>query len=307
MRALAVVNPNATSVSARTRDVLLTALRSDLTLTVADTQHRDHAAALGRRARADGLDLVIAVGGDGTINELVNGMLADGPGDDVPDLGIIPGGSANVLARNLGVPVNPVEATGLLLDAVRGGRRHRLNVGRMNERFFTFACGFGLDADVVRAVEEARASGRQATPMLYARTAVRRYAHQIGNHRPRITAWAGPDGGPITDLGVAVISNCSPWTYFGERPLRPTPAADFTTGLDLFGLTHLGPVTTLLAMAQMTTRRGPRGRHVVVVHDRPRFELRSSWPLPVQVDGDYVGERDHIEIVSVSRALGLAY
>ncbi|WP_205856772.1 diacylglycerol/lipid kinase family protein, partial [Phytoactinopolyspora endophytica] len=115
MRALVVVNPNATTTSERTRDVLLSALGNDMELYVVETTHRDHATDLGREAREKQLDLVVAVGGDGTVNELVNGVL-DGAGDGrLPDLAIVPGGSTNVLARNLGIPENPVEATGLLL------------------------------------------------------------------------------------------------------------------------------------------------------------------------------------------------
>ena len=100
MRRLLVVNPRATTTSARTREVIAHALSASLDLDVVDTTHRTHATDLARQARRDGLDVVLTLGGDGTVNEVVNGLLADGPGHDVPTLGTVPGGSANVFARH---------------------------------------------------------------------------------------------------------------------------------------------------------------------------------------------------------------
>ncbi|NDL60021.1 diacylglycerol/lipid kinase family protein [Phytoactinopolyspora mesophila] len=308
MRALVVVNPHATTTSERTRDVLISALRHDLELHVVETTHRAHAVELGRQARTQKLDLVIAVGGDGTVNELINGMLDGEHGSDVPAIGIVPGGSTNVLARNLGIPEDPVEATGLLLDALREGRRQPLGLGRLDQRYFTFAAGVGLDADVVRTVEELRAAGRKSTHALYVRTAVRRLFAQPDRRHSRITITAaGHEGEALPPVAVAVISNCSPWTYLGSRPLRPTPRASFDSGLDLFGLSGLGLIPTVKSVAQMTTRRGPRGRRVVSLHDQHELTLHSEQPMPVQLDGDYIGERTSVTVSSVPNAIGVAY
>lgn len=308
MRALVVVNPQATTTSARTRDVLLSALGHDLELSAAETTHRGHAVELGRYAREKQLDVVVAVGGDGTVNELVNGILDGGDGPGVPAVGIVPGGSANVLARNLGIPEDPIEATGLLLDALRAGRRHPIGLGRLDERYFMFAAGLGIDADVIRAVEEARADGRKATPRLYVQTAVRRFFATSGRRHGTITVHqAEHTAAPTPTLAMAVITNCSPWTYLGSRPLRPTPLATFTTGLDVFGLTGLGLMTALTSVAQMTTQRGPRGRHVVSLHDQHQLSFRSPQPVPVQVDGDYLGERRQVELASAPRAVEIVY
>src|SRR5690606_36958267 len=158
MRALVVVNHQATTTSPRALDVMLSALRHDLDIDVAETDHRGHAVELARKASADKLDLVIVLGGDGTVNEVVNGLLgtasedrgdagragAPEPADSTspPSLAVVPGGSTNVLARNLGIPRDPVEATGSLLDAVRTGRRRPLGLGHLTsdgcERYFTF-------------------------------------------------------------------------------------------------------------------------------------------------------------------------
>src|SRR5262245_43901699 len=118
MRALLVVNPKATTTSERTRDVLTHALANSLKLEVAATQYRGHAGDLARQAVSDGsVDVVVALGGDGTVNEVVNGLLAHGPSERVPQLAVVPGGSTNVFARALGLPNDAVEATGALLNA----------------------------------------------------------------------------------------------------------------------------------------------------------------------------------------------
>src|SRR5215218_4966343 len=167
MRALLVVNPFATTTSARTREVLASALEGELKLDVVRTDRRGHAADLARQARVEGLDVVVALGGDGTVNEVVNGLLGrDGPGDDVPALAVVPGGGTNVFARALGIPRDPVEATGALLDALREHRRRSIGLGLAGDRWFTFNAGMGWDAEVVARVDRRRRSrppGRHTT------------------------------------------------------------------------------------------------------------------------------------------------
>jgi diacylglycerol kinase family enzyme len=308
MRALVVVNHQATTTSPRTRDVLLAALRHDLKVDVAETNHRGHAVELARQARDDGLDLVVAVGGDGTVNEVVNGLLDDGAtGAGVPDLALVPGGSTNVLARNLGMPEDPVEATGQLLDAVRSGRRRPLGLGRLDERWFTFCAGVGYDADVIRAVEERRARGRRSTLPLYARTAIRQFFAQPDRRKGGPITLEREGADPVPGIALAVVTNCAPWTYLGGRPLNPTPQADFDAGLDLFALTRLPIVGSLRHLGQITLTgdRGPRGRDVVLLHDQAEFVLDSSRPVPIQVDGDYLGERTRMRVRSYPAALHL--
>src|SRR3982750_4659755 len=129
MRSLVVVNPAATSTSARMRDVLVGALASELKLDVVETTHRGHGRELGEHAVAEGMDLVISVGGDGTVNEVVNGLLTNGPAPHLPALAVVPGGSTNVFSRALGRSCNPVEATAEILDALRAGRTRRVSLG----------------------------------------------------------------------------------------------------------------------------------------------------------------------------------
>ena len=131
MRALLVANLNATAMTPRTREVIVRALGSELKIDVAETDSRGHAADLAAQARADEFDLVIAVGGDGTVNEVVTGLLREGVGPDTPRLAVVPGGNANVFARALGLPSEPIEATGAVIERLRAGRERRIGLGRL--------------------------------------------------------------------------------------------------------------------------------------------------------------------------------
>src|SRR5438552_15047920 len=176
MRALLVVNHKATTTSGRVRDVLVQALRSQVDLRVVHTERRGHAAALAEQAAADGLDVVVALGGDGTVNEVVNGLLAHGVPETGPALAVVPGGSTNVFARALGLPGDWVEATGVLLEALRANRYRLIGLGRADDRYFTFCAGLGLDAEVVARVERARHHGDMSSLWLYSRALVAQYA-----------------------------------------------------------------------------------------------------------------------------------
>jgi diacylglycerol kinase family enzyme len=301
---MVVVNHKATTTTPRTLDVMLSALRHDLKLDVVETDHRGHATELASAARADGVELVLALGGDGTINEVVNGLLGDQDAPLVPKLAIVPGGSTNVLARNLGIPSDPVEATGLLLDAVRSGRSRPLGLGRLDDRWFTFCAGAGFDADVVRAVEQHRATGRKSTAVLYARTAVRRFFAQDDRKHGTMTL-ERPGVAPVEGIVLAIVTNTAPWTYLGRRPVNPTPQASFDAGLDLFALTKLSLPRTLRHVAEITlaSRRGARGSDVLILHDQAEMVLQAERPVPVQIDGDYLGERTLLTLRSRPHAL----
>src|SRR5918999_1184780 len=147
-RVLLVSNSFAGSVSHRTREVIVKALAADFDLQVAETTSRDHASELARSAVAEGADAVLAFGGDGTINEVAQGLV----GTDVA-LGVLPGGSTNVMVRSLGIPADPIDATAFVASRLRSGTHRRINVGRFDERYFIFSAGMGLDAEVVRRVE----------------------------------------------------------------------------------------------------------------------------------------------------------
>jgi diacylglycerol kinase family enzyme len=302
MRALLVVNPKATTTSERGRDVLVRALRSEVDLEVAYTRRRGHAMALAREAAERGLELVVTLGGDGTINEAVNGLMA-APRDRRPALAAVPGGSTNVFARALGLPRDWAEGTGIILEALREGRSRTIGLGRADDRYFTFCAGLGLDAAVVRRVERARLRGRVSTPALYLRSTVGQYFLGSDRRHPSITL-ERPGEPPEGELATVIIQNTAPWTYLGERPINPNPDASFDLGLDVMALRALHvPSSTRTALQILSRRADPRGRQVLRLHDLAEFTLRSARPMAYQLDGDYLGERDKVRFTSAPAVL----
>jgi diacylglycerol kinase family enzyme len=308
MRALLVANLNATAMTPRKREVIVRALGSELKIDLAETDGRGHAADLAAQARADQFDLVIAVGGDGTVNEVVTGLLRDGVGPDTPRLAVVPGGNANVFARALGLPSEPIEATGAVIERIRAGRERRIGLGRLTtaglHRWFTFCAGFGLDAEIVREVERRRRDGAKATPGLFMRTGLGQFFRTDRRHPALVLETPGLD--PVEKLFMTIVTNTTPWTYFGDRPLEPTPEASFDTGLDAFSLRRLGTVGTGNNLRRLLVGGPtPRGRSIVSLHDLPILTLRTTHPIPVEVDGEYLGEHSDPVLFSVPEALAV--
>ena len=318
MRALLVVNPAATTTSARTRDVLLHALASEMKLEAVTTEYRGHARDLGRQAAESGnVDLVVALGGDGTVNEVVNGLLHAGPDPQrLPGFAVVPGGSTNVFARALGLPNHPVEATGALLDALRENSERTVGLGLASgtpgtedeavpSRWFTFNAGLGFDAGVVGRVEQQRERGRRSTHALYVRQAVRQLLGEPQRRHGSITL-ERPGADPVTDLVLSIVCNTAPWTYLGNRPVYASPKASFDTGLDVLGLSRLSTAAVARYGTQLLTsspERGAHGKHAHSFHDLDRFTLHSKVPLPLQMDGDHLGLRTSVTFTGVRRAL----
>ena len=311
MRALLIVNPHATSTTPLRRDVIARALSSAVELEVVQTRYRGHATSLAAAARNDGFGLVLTLGGDGTVNEAVNGILGDaaasaalgGTADDVPALAALPGGNANVFTRAAGLPADPVDATGQVLQALAEGRYRRVGLGLAGDRYFTFHAGLGLDAEVVRAVDGHRARGRAATTVLYLRMILRQFYRVTDRRHPALTLERDghPPAGP---LFLGIVSNTAPWTYLGRRPVYTSREAAFERGLDLFALRSLGTVNTLRTASQLLSdARGPHGRSVLILHDQAEMTLSAARPVAFQLDGEYVGERESVRFLSVPDAL----
>ncbi|MEV5977290.1 diacylglycerol kinase family protein [Streptomyces sp. NPDC052114] len=318
MRALLVVNPAATTTSARTRDVLVHALASEMKLEAVTTEYRGHARDLGRQAaESKDIELVVALGGDGTVNEVVNGLLHHGPDPDrLPRLAVVPGGSTNVFARALGLPNDAVEATGALLDALREGSERTVGLGiaggtpgtedeAVPSRWFTFCAGLGFDGGVVGRVEQQRELGRRSTHALYVRQVLRQFLDEPHRRHGMITL-ERPGEDPVTDLVMSIVCNTSPYSYLGNRPLYASPQASFDTGLDVLGLKKLSTAAVARYGTQLLTstpERGPHGKHAVTLHDLTDFTLHSKVPLPLQMDGDHLGLRTSVTFTGVRRAL----
>jgi diacylglycerol kinase family enzyme len=302
VRVLVIVNPRATTTTAHERSVLAHALGSDAELQIEQTNNRGHAAALACRAMRDGTDAVIALGGDGTVNEVVNGLLTDGVHDRVPALGVIPGGATNVFARALGLPNDPVEAAGMLLDALRAGRRRPVSLGRADDRWFIFAAGFGFDAGIIARVDRLRGRGRRSSELLFARAGVREFFASDRRH-PQLQLMRA-DGTAVDKLFYAVIANTDPWTYIGSRALHPTPQASLESGLDVFARTRMGTPGVLYTIAQIARKApAPRKWGSVVLHDLDDFVIRSTESTLFQVDGELVGSRHEVHFTSHLAAL----
>lgn len=310
MRALLIVNPYATSTTPVRREVITHALASELDLDVVQTRYRGHAAHVAEGAAREGFGLVLTLGGDGTVNEVVNGILRarppaagpDGAPEGAPLLAALPGGNANVFIRALGLPMDPVDATGRILQSLPAGRIRTIGLGLADRRYFCFNAGLGLDAEVVRVVEGLRARGRGASAALYVWTAFRQFTTVTDRREPALTLER--DGLPAMDgLFLGIVSNAAPWTYLGQRPVNASPKARFDTGLDLFAMRKLGTVGTLRALRQMLGDAGPAGRHVVTLHDQDALGFRAVRPVAFQVDGEYVGEREHVMLRSIPGAL----
>lgn len=300
-----LVNRTATATTVRTHNALLRTLGRDCQLDVVETDYRGHGTALARQAARERFALVVTFGGDGTVNEAVNGLLADGPSPCSPDLAVIPGGSTNVFARALGLPQDPVRAAAAVIGALRTGSRRMVGLGRADERYFTFCGGLGLDAEVIRAVDGLRAAGYRSTPLLYLWTALRHFYAVTDRRDPALTL-ERPGMKPVPRLFLSIVQNTTPWTYLGRRAVDPCPRARFDAGLDLFALRRLRTVTTLAAIGRFMGYHPacPRcARHAFSLHDAAEFTLRASRPAAFQVDGEYLGERECVTFRAAPRSL----
>jgi diacylglycerol kinase family enzyme len=300
VRGLLIVNRNATSMTATVTDLAVRTLARVLDLDVERTQYRDHAREL---AAATTADLVIVHGGDGSINEVVNGLMGLNSADR-PLIAVIPGGGANVLARALGLPLDAAAAIRRVREAVEAGRHRTIGLGLADDRYFTFSAGLGWDAEVVREVDRLRAQGRRESVPLFLRTMVHQYYVGTDRRRPALTVERDGEP-PVSGLFMTIVTNRSPWTYLGNRPLLPVPNPDFNSGLDLLALQRLRLITVLNAVGQMlyVRSRPPRGRNLLSVLGSESLTLRSARPIALQADGEYLGETEAVKFQFVPHAL----
>jgi len=286
-RMLIIVNPYATTVSDRLKNLVVYALRGSYEVDAIDTEARDHATELTRDAAREGYDVVVAFGGDGTVNEAANGLA----GSNTP-LSCLPGGRANVYCRMLGIPADVVDATEHLLRIADDWRPRRVDLGDVNGRKFTFSAGVGLDASVVERVDAHPRLKARLGEWYYTVTGVSTFTRRYLVHPPRLEAMLGDE----RVVGVsAIIQNAAPYTYFGSRPVEMAEGASLSSG-DLAGLVleraRPTDVPTIIWRALSKRARVIRHRHVHPFSGVRELTLRSldDRPLPLQVDGDYIGE-----------------
>lgn len=301
MDLLLIVNPYASSVTARGRVVISKALSADHTVTVAETSGRGHAIELAAEAAARGVEVVAVLGGDGTLNEAANG-LAGTP----TALAALPGGSTNVFARTLGLPDDPIEATGALLDALAARSIRRIGLGSVNGRRFLFHVGVGFDAAVVAAVERRGSLKRWANHALFGWAAFSTWLRGYDRDRPHFRMTI-PGRTPVDDGMFTVCLNTDPYTYLGTRPFTIAPEATLDRPLSVVTLRslHALPLLGVLSSALASGRRLRRDRHVDIATDVTSATVQGYGPIPHQVDGDYLGEIDRLEIAYEPEALSL--
>lgn len=282
MRLALIVNPIASSVTRRGLVVIQKALAADHELEVFETTRKGQAIRLARGAARDGADVVVSLGGDGTINEVANGVI----GADCCAIAPLPGGSTNVFAQAVGYPNDAIEATGVLLDALAHGSRRPASVGMANDRLFLFHAGAGFDAAVVARVEQRGSLKRYLGHPLFIASTFGAWVSALRGGETRFEVEAD-DGRTIDGAVLAVAQNCAPYTFLGGHPLHLAPEADLDRPLSISGLTSLGPqlLPRMLWVAARRTGFGDRGsfRHWA---DVTGATIRSERPFGYQLDGE---------------------
>ena len=300
-RLVLVANRNAQTVNRYRREVISTALRSQFRVDEVDTKRRGHATEVARRAVEEGADVVAAFGGDGTVNEVVNGLASS----TVP-LALLPGGMANVFARSVGIPQDPVEATGFLLERADDPPR-LVPLAKMQDRYFVANAGVGLDAVVVREVESRPRKKKAAGDWFFAWTAVRVVATRPRWRPPKLRVqWGDGLTESRENLALVVFQNTSAYTYLRGRAMNVCPEATVDGGVDGLAL-DTARLSTIIRVALSTFRssRHLKNRHVLYLHDQRSIRVSSDVPLPVHVDGEYIGERQDVLVESVPDALSV--
>ena len=288
-RMLVIVNPYATTMSVRLKQLVVYALQGRFSVEAVDTQRKGHAIDLCREAADEGYDVVVAFGGDGTVNEAANGLA----GSDTV-LTCLPGGATNVYCRMLGIPTDVVDATEHLLGLADAWAPRAVDLARVNDRWFTFSAGAGLDATVVERVDRHPRLKARFGPWYYASAAVATFMEKYVVNAPRVVASAG---GRESE-GVSVfVQNAQPYTYFGRRPVSLADGTHLESGdLSAAVLTRANgldvPTIAYRLLAQRARVAGHRRVDVFDGLDGLRVRSADERPVPVQVDGDYVGEHE---------------
>ena len=287
---LIIVNPYASTVSDRLRHLVVYALQGRFEVDAVDTEERGHATVLCREAAHEGYDIVVAFGGDGTVNEAANGLL----GSATP-LCALPGGSANVFAKMLGIPGDVVDATEHILGLADDWRPRRVDVGEVNGRAFTFAAGLGLDASVVERVDARPHLKARLGPWFFTGVAVATYTRRYLVRPPRLELLA--PGDKVLAGVTAVVQNGSPFTYFEDRPIDIVEGAALDSGTLSVAVLHRAtpaamPFITWRALSSRAKVTG--NRQITGLMDLRELLVRSAdaRELPLQVDGDYIGTVD---------------
>jgi diacylglycerol kinase family enzyme len=305
-RMLIIVNPYATTVSDRLKNLVVYALQGRYEVETVSTEAQNHATEIGREVRDHGYDVVVAFGGDGTLNEVANGLA----GTDVP-VSVLPGGSTNVVCRTLGIPNDVVDATEHLLALADEWMPRQIDLGTVDDRHFVFSCGVGIDATVVRRVDAHPRLKSRAGPYYYSWAAISAFyrSYMVNPVRLRVEA-----NGETVEGITALAQNSDPFTYFASRPVRVCEGIAFDDGRLAMGVLRRAAqrdMPTLIPRLFSEKRPAARHRRIDQIDGVTEATVSSvsqtrdgtTRPFPVQVDGDYIGERTHIQLRVEPKAL----
>jgi len=302
---LIIVNPYATTVSNRLKNLVVYALQGRFEVETVSTEAQNHATEIGREVRDHGYDVVVAFGGDGTLNEVANGLA----GTDVP-VSVLPGGSTNVVCRTLGIPNDVVDATEHLLALADEWAPRQIDLGMVDDRYFVFSCGVGLDATVVRRVDAHPKLKSRAGPYYYSWAAISAFYHSLHNPvRVRVET-----GGETVEGVTALAQNSDPFTYFASHPIRVCEGVEIDDGTISLGVLKRAAQRYMPTLVpRLFSEQRPAARHRQVVHFEDVTEATvtsisetkdgTTRPFPVQVDGDYIGERTRVKLAVSPAAL----
>jgi diacylglycerol kinase family enzyme len=288
-RMLVIVNPYATTVSDRLKNLVVYALQGRYDVDAIDTTGRNHATALAREAALEGYDVVVAIGGDGTLNEAANGVA----GSDTP-LTMLPGGATNVYCRMLGIPNDIVDATEHLLRLAAAWAPRRVDLAQVNDRLFTFSAGLGIDASVVQRVDSHPRLKARFGAYYFTYAAVTTFFGRYVVSPPRMEVEL--PGGDRADGVTAIVQNGDPYTYFKDRPLHVAEGAVLDSGdLSAIVLERSTPTIMPSVTWRIFSKRARLTRHRAVsgfsgIHGLVCRAADADRPLALQVDGDYIGE-----------------
>lgn len=305
-RMLIIVNPYATTVSDRLKNLVVYALQGRFEVETVTTEAQNHATEIGREVRDHGYDVVVAFGGDGTLNEVANGLA----GTDVP-VSVLPGGSTNVVCRTLGIPNDVVDATEHLLAVADDWAPRKIDLGRVDDRHFVFSCGLGIDATVVKRVDAHPKLKSRAGPYYYTWAAISAFyrSYMVKPVKLRVEV-----GGKTSEGVTALAQNSDPFTYFASRPIRVCEDVEIDDGgLSLGVLKRAAQRDMPTLIPRLFSEKRPAARHRQIEHFTHIVEADVTSvsetkdgtvrPFPVQVDGDYIGERTSAKLRAEPGAL----
>jgi diacylglycerol kinase family enzyme len=310
IRAAMIVNPYSSGMTSRRELAIVQALREHMDLDVRRTERGGHAPKLAQELMESGeIDVMISCGGDGTANEILNGMdLADDTAEQRPMFAIIPAGGTNVLARSIGYPNHPVKATAKLAEAIVERRTKTINLATVDERIFMFAAGVGLDGEVIKRVEQRR-SGRRPSDAAHMAIITGYFATQRFALNDQMTVTIG-DTGEKMRAALVIVGNTTPMTYMGRMPVVFMPDCSLETGLDVMAPKRATAFFTIKNGLQAAgvgrkKRRLVKDEQMNLRHDVKSVLVECDEPIPVQVDGEYIGDRTHIRFGLLERTIRL--